>query len=603
MQFNAHSINTIIHQRFISVRRILAVGTGVGLFGLLVLVSCARQGVPSGGPKDTQPPQVDTVASTPNFSTRFDQKRIELKFDEWVVLSDVLTQVVVSPPLAKRPEVVLKGKTVVLTFDKAEVLYPNTTYTVNFGNSVKDLHEGNAAKDLRFVFSTGDFIDSLTFKGILTDAYTGEPVENISVLLYENFADSAVRKERPYYFSRTDKSGLYTFQNLRAGRYRVVALEDSDQNLRWDGELERIGFRDSALVVNDSLGGTVNFKLFKNHPKFLLVGLNATRFGLVKVGFNTPVDAFEIQTLAPAGLITLVEKTPDSLLVWYDLPQDTAWNLLFTSPELRARNEESAIGGLIRSEFDTISVKKLSRADFLTSHRLDFGDVAAPAPTRGRGQPVPAKAPSVKTIVQTASRPVHLGFNYPISNFDTARWIITVDSNRLVEFQVRPDSLSPRRLHCSADWKEGKTYKFTFLPGALTDFWGATNPDTLLRIFNVVTGKQLGTLSMTLENLRPGTPYLLQLLNGANLEEERRFVAEMENKTLVFKDLQVAGYSGRLVEDLNGNGRWDTGRFNEKRQSEQVFNKKFDPLRANWELKVTFPIESGQKQKGRVGKE
>lgn len=603
MQFNAHSINTLIHQSFISVRRILSGGSGAGLFGLLVLVSCARQGVPSGGPKDTQPPQVDTVASTPNFSTRFDQKRIELKFDEWVVLSDVLTQVVVSPPLAKRPEVVLKGKTVVLTFDKAEVLYPNTTYTVNFGNSVKDLHEGNAAKDLRFVFSTGDFIDSLTFKGILTDAFTGEPVENISVLLYENFADSAVRKERPYYFSRTDKSGLYTFQNLRAGRYRVVALEDSDQNLRWDGELERIGFRDSALVVNDSLGGTVNFKLFKNHPKFLLVGLNATRFGLVRVGFNTPVDAFEIQTLAPAGLKTLVEKTPDSLLVWYDLPQDTAWSLLFTSPELRARNEESAALGLIRSEFDTIPVKKLSRTDFLTSHRLDFGDVAAPAPTRGRAQQAPAKAPSVKTIVQTASKPVHLGFNLPISNFDTARWIISVDSNRLVDFQVRPDSLSPRRLHCSADWKEGKTYKFTFLPGALTDFWGAANPDTLLRIFNVVTGKQLGTLSMTLENLRPGTPYLLQLLNGTNLEEERRFVAENENKTLIFKDLQVAGYSARLVEDLNGNGRWDTGRFNEKRQPEQVFNKKFDPLRANWELKVTFPIESSQKQKGRGGKE
>lgn len=603
MQFNAHSSSTIIPQNFISARRILSGGCVAGLFGLLVLISCARQGVPSGGPKDTQPPQVDSLGSTPNFSTRFDKKRIELKFDEWVVLSDVLTQVVVSPPLAKRPEVVLKGKTVVLTFDKAEVLYPNTTYTVNFGNSVKDLHEGNSAKDLRFVFSTGDFIDSLTFKGILTDAFTGEPVENISVLLYENFADSAVRKERPYYFSRTDKSGLYSFQNLRAGRYRVVALEDSDLNLRWDGELERIGFRDSALVVNDSLGGTVNFKLFKNQPKFLLVGLNTDRFGLVKVGFNTPVDAFEIQTLAPAGLKTLVEKTPDSLLVWYDLPQDTAWSLLFTSPELRARNEESAAFGLIRSEFDTVSVKKLSRTDFLSRHRLDFGDIAVPAPTRGRGQPAPAKAPSVKTIVQTASKPVQLGFNYPVTSFDTARWIITVDSSRLSDYQVRSDSISPRRLSCSAAWKEGNTYKFTFLPGALIDFWGAPNTDTLFRIFNVVTGKQLGTLSMTVENLRPGTPYVLQLLNGKNLEEERVFVAETEAKVLVFSDLQVAGYSARLVEDLNGNGRWDSGSFNEKRQPEQVFNKKFDPLRANWELKVTFPIESSLKQKGRGGKE
>ena len=151
----------------------------------LALVSCARQGAPTGGPKDTTPPSVDTLYSTRNYSTRFRPSKIELRFDEWVTLSDAANQIVVSPPLAKRPEVVLRGKTVTLTFDPSEQLRDSATYTINFGTAVKDLHEGNPVKDLRFVFSTGDLIDSLRVSGKVVDALTGDPVENISVMLYD----------------------------------------------------------------------------------------------------------------------------------------------------------------------------------------------------------------------------------------------------------------------------------------------------------------------------------------------------------------------------------------------------------------------------------
>ena len=152
-------------------------------FFLLLLSSCARQGAPTGGPKDTTPPRVDSLASTPNYAVRFQEKKIELRFDEWVTLSDVATQVVVSPPLRTKrvPDISLKGKTVVVEIPENDTLRPNTTYTINFGNAIKDLHEGNPAKDLRFVFSTGDFIDSLSVAGIVTDAYKLEPVENVAV--------------------------------------------------------------------------------------------------------------------------------------------------------------------------------------------------------------------------------------------------------------------------------------------------------------------------------------------------------------------------------------------------------------------------------------
>ena len=578
-------------------------GEGIGgavLFAIVLFAACARQGVPAGGPKDTRPPAIDSLASTPNFSTRFNQKRIELKFDEWIVLSDVGTQVVVSPPLATRPEVVLKGKTVVVNFDKTEVFRPNTTYTVNFGSAVKDLHEGNEAKDLRFVFSTGDFIDSLFFGGALVDAFTGEPVENVSVMLYENFADSAVRKDRPYYFSRTNKVGQYEFKNLRAGTFRVIAIEEIDPpNLKWDGENERIAFRDSALLVNDSLIALINLKLFKNQPKPRLTGKNTDRYGLVKIGFTTLLKTFETKTIAPPGLITWLEKTPDSLMLWYDLPTaDTSWTLLFSSAEMRNQGADSLVQ---RSGFDTIAVKKLSRSEFMKNHRIGFGDgVTQSVSSRGGRGKLPDAAPTiqpVKTIIQDASKSAALPFNYPIAAFDTARWLLTLDSTRLTTFSVMPDSASPRRLSLAFSWKQGKTYTLKLLPGGLTDLWGATNTDTLTRNFNVPTDKQLGTLSLTLEKIQPGTRYILQLLNGVTLVEERAFTADNNSKKLVFNRLQVAVYTARLLEDVNGNGRWDTGNFNARRQPERVFSKKLDALRANWELELSFDIEANSEKK------
>ncbi len=155
------------------------------------------------------------------FQHAFSQRRIELVFDEWVTLSDVGTQVVVSPTLLKRPEVKLKGKKVVVELPEEDTLRPNTTYTINFGTAVKDLHEGNPAENLRFVFSTGDYLDSLTVNGSVVDAFTGDPVEKVSVMLYENLGDSVPRKERPYYFARTNKTGQFSIQNVRPGRFKA----------------------------------------------------------------------------------------------------------------------------------------------------------------------------------------------------------------------------------------------------------------------------------------------------------------------------------------------------------------------------------------------
>lgn len=544
-----------------------------GFFFTLILCACARQAVPTGGPKDATPPKVDTLTSTRNFSTRFSEKRIELVFDEWVTLSDVGTQVVVSPTLAKRPELRLKGKKVIIELPEEDTLRANTTYTINFGTAVKDLHEGNPAENLRFVFSTGDYLDSLSVSGLVADAFSGEPVDKISVMLYETLTDSVVRKERPYYFARTNKTGQFSIQNVRPGNYKVAAIDDTSGDLKWDGQNERIGFPDAHLSVNDTAKNPVTLKLFKNQAKRRLVDDKTIRFGLQKLIFTAPPDSVPLRFDAP-NLTYLTEKIQDTLLVWYDMPEPAGWQLFI--------------------EEDTVPVKNLSREDFFKNHRLVLADEAPVGASAGKFAARPAAAPAasgpkpVKNVSLSPAKAAFLPFNTPVSAVDTSKWSFFLDSTRVDHYLARPDSAALRNVRIQVDWKPGKSYKLTLLPGAVTDFYGVANADTLQRVINVLGEKQLGSLTLTLENLTPRTRYVLQILNGANVEEERFFDAVLTDKKFTFNNLQAATYTARLIGDYNGNGRWDSGDYFARRQPEPVFTKKLDPLRANWELEASM---------------
>ena len=184
-------------------------GNKIANLGFLVVVSmilshCANRGTTTGGDKDVTPPVI--IKSTPeNFSINFDAQEIEIQFDEYVKLKNLQSQLIISPPMKIEPEITPVGiASKVITIKIFDTLQPNTTYAFNFGESIADNNEGNLFPYYKYVFSTGNYIDSLSVSGIVTDALNKDVDDRVAVLLYEvdsSFYDSIVYKQKPKYIT------------------------------------------------------------------------------------------------------------------------------------------------------------------------------------------------------------------------------------------------------------------------------------------------------------------------------------------------------------------------------------------------------------------
>ena len=543
---------------------------------MLFLFACANQTALTGGPKDTTAPQLDSVLSTPNFQTNFKKQEIALYFDEWVQLKDAFNQVVVSPPLEKRPVIERRKKSIRFRFDEDEVLRDSATYVINFGNAIVDLNEGNPA-EIVFVFSTGPFIDSLSVSGTVVDAYTGKPVDKALFMLYENAADSVVRKERPFYFARTDPQGNFTISNVKAGAFKAVAMVDENLNYKYDGQNEKIGFLDTLLKVapppkqptkdtlsSDSLlvvpgnprSERVRIRLFQEEGPLFVKEKETRAYGQVKLVFNQAPDSLQIN-YEDVQQKTLIEPGIDTVLVWYDTPVDTTWHLYL------------ALG---TQKKDTIKVGKLSRELFLSSARVKLQDKRSP------------KKEAIHPDTTLA-----LAFNLPLSAFNESAFVLTDDSTKTQHpFRVQMDATHPRRLLVKSAWKEGGHYTLSMAPGAVTTFFGISNADTLMKKFSTQLRKDFGSLTLRVKGLSADKNYVFRLLSKQQAEVFSQPLGGMEATVVKRSALTPGVYEVEIIEDLDGNGKWTTGNYDLHRQPERLFRKTLEPLRANWELDVSI---------------
>lgn len=514
---------------------------------------CANPIAPTGGPRDEQPPQIDSARSTPNLQTDFRPERITLTFDEWVKLENANQQVVISPPM-QGYEVTLKGKSVIVDFGDKDTLRNNVTYVIQFGEAVKDLTESNPAEDLRFVFSTGPYIDSIEVQGQVLDAYTAEPVDGALVMLYDNLADSVFRTEKPFYFGRTNEQGLFLISNLRAGNYKLAALKDADANYRFNQASESIAFFAEPVTLNADSVPPVSLRLFQETIPLQIAKVDSSNWGRVKLVFNRlPLQDLDLITSTPF----LRTQDADSLFLWHQA--NSPWRLIVQSDTLLS---------------DTLLVP------------------AAPMGSAARRLPPLAIKPLANAPKQLPpGKPVPLSFNRPIQAIDTS--LVHLQQDTLLDklaFSWELDSTEARQFLLRRSWQTGANYELTLYPGAVTDYWGHVNVDTLSKKWTGGDVKRLGNLLLTFNTDVVATNYYVRLLLPDKPPVATFSLQGNISYSRNINGLPPGEYQLEIIEDTNQNQQWDTGNYNALRQPERVAIRKLESLRANWDLEAEINL-------------
>lgn len=215
------------------------------IFTALLVVACANLGSPDGGPYDEDPPRI--VRTSPRFgASNTKSTKIVLEFNELVKIENVSENVIISPPQIEQPDIEAIGKKI--TIKLVDSIKPNTTYTIDFSDAIKDNNEGNSMGDYAFTFSSGGEIDTMQVSGYVLDASNLEPIKGIQVGVYaieDSVADihDSIFKTKPFErVSRTDASGHFVIKGLRNCEYRIYALNDQNQNFVYDQKSEMVAF-------------------------------------------------------------------------------------------------------------------------------------------------------------------------------------------------------------------------------------------------------------------------------------------------------------------------------------------------------------------------
>ena len=521
---------------------------------IFALIQCAKRGNPSGGPKDTTPP-VLLRTEPENLSTNFDAQKIRLYFDEYIKLDDIQNQLIVSPPLKNNPQISPQGgASKYVEIILKDTLKENTTYTINFGQSIVDNNEGNPNSFLTYVFSTGDYIDSLKLSGVVKDAFNKEADDFISVMLYEidtAYTDSTIYKRPPNYITNTlDSTVIFELKNLKEGRYALVGLKDEGKNNIFDQASDKIAFvQDTISLPTDSI---YLLTLFKEIPDYSVPPPKFQASNRIIFGYNGSDQVIEIHPLSvlPDTVKTRIAKEPE---------KDTL-NYWFTPFEVDSLVFE--VVNAAKEQRDTFTVK---------SRKLATDSLIINASHRGN---------------INFEEEFSISANIPIITVDTTQISMLNKDSLAVDFNVAFDSLA-NKLTFTFEKEPNDNYNIEMLPGAVTDFFETSN-DTINYRLSTGSYADYGNLSMNITGAVT-YPIIVQLTNERGDIKREKYATSPS--LLEFSNIEPANYLVRVIFDANENGKWDTGNYLRKVQPERVSYYPVEiEVRANWEKIETFTV-------------
>ncbi|MFT6844410.1 MAG: hypothetical protein ACJAUV_000588 [Flavobacteriales bacterium] len=523
------------------------------LISVVFFTACAQVVAPSGGDKDKTPPVL--LSSTPaNFTTNFNALEVRFQFDEYVTINKINSALVVSPPLLEQPEMRMKGKSVIMTMPDS--MASNTTYVFNFGEGITDLNEGNVF-NLVHVFSTGSQIDSLEINGLVIDAFTKKPVENASILLYENYVDSLPKTTRPNFFARTNKKGEFTVPYLKANQYGLVALVDGNADLIFNTPTEGIAFLDTSIIhlTEDTLPTLQPLYTFVEDKTPLKITdkkrIKSTEY---RFGFNKKIENVSVRALEDSigVLYTKTSEKQDSLFVW-------------TTHEPKDSVKFEISLNEIPTDTVIFYIRKSNKVKLATKIQT-----ISPISTIGKHQNYT------------------LAFNQPIQVGDISKLSLISDST-LVESKWSITDSNVFELIGEANWLANNDYQLVLDSGAVLSRNGVSMDSTSMK-FSVKPPDYFGVLYLNI-TFEKKASYVLTLLSGNGVLISKQLLTE--DKKLVFPNLKPGKYTCHIFEDENGDAEWTTGDFDIKRQPEKIFylNKELK-IRSNWDLKIDWEVSA-----------
>ena len=562
----------------------------------LLLVGCANVVTPSGGPKDVTPPVV-LESSPANNSTDFKGRTIHLTFDEFITLNNPSNNVLISPPMDKKPTYRTSGKTLIIKFE--EPLKPNTTYSINFGDAIKDLHEGNVFKGYTFNFSTGESIDSLSLTGKVISASALTPMDGMIVGLYfyDNelvTLDSMPYKVKPSYLTTTDKQGEFEFSGLADKEYLIFALKDNNSNLLFDLPNEEIAFcsdlvkpyyidnQVNTITANDSILISVDSVIETKKPEYPFYVLYSfvqedsvqklfkkelVEEGLLRFVFRYPASNVTINALEPLpdtfNIMPVFSMRQDTVL-WYFTPcKDSLWISINDGVKISdtthfsLKPRENVSRRRRRQEENT--VKHLSAKNNLKSSKLK------------------------------PEQPLVFSFNEPIVKMNQPDSILFIENKDTTYRKQSFEKLDDYgfKYQIVNNLKPENKYQLIIPDSVFFGIRGYTN-DSIKIGFNVQEESAFGNIYITVEIPDKVPQVIVELTTENGKTIDTRIVTKTEE--LAFEYLDPGKYKLKATLDLDANGIWSPGNFTKKLQAEKiVFYDAVLEVRANWDIDLDEP--------------
>ncbi|GGG91464.1 hypothetical protein GCM10011416_05140 [Polaribacter pacificus] len=531
--------------------------TGTLLFVIILLIfltsNCAKKGRPSGGKKDSIAPMMVT-ANPPYKTLNFKENKIKIYFDEFIILKDVNKQFIVSPPLKYTPTIEPQGaasKSITIKFK--DTLQANTTYTINFGNSIEDNNENNPLKGFHYIFSTGNYIDSLYTSGSVKDAYESTTSKNINILLYKidsSYQDSIVYLKKPNYVTNTLDSSLFRLNNLEKGSYKLIAMKDAANNYLFNPKSDKIGFVEQPLSLPRDSVLLKSIVLFKEIPPFRLLSPKEVSKGHLLFPFEGEAEGLSIEPLLAGNSdfksFSRFETGKDSLNFWFSNYSSDSIQLKITAKKF----SDTLTLPLRKKVIDSLKINSN------TSRTLELKD----------------------TLTLTS--------NNPIVTLDLTKIKLSTQDSVAVEFTpvLSKDS---NKLQFLFEKTPTSSYRLELLPKALTDVFNTHN-DSLRYRFSTKETSDYGSIELAVKG--SNFPAIIELLTEKGKLVQRYFVSKQTN--LSFALLKPGKYKLRAIIDSNNNKRWDTGNYLKKLQPEKIiYSPKIFPIKENFQFSETFILQ------------